>query len=373
MRGMDGGRKRKSNSSLTRCLSSVRGKELGAEMDLEEARWNAWARSKGERRLKMIYHHLCHENDEGDVVAALYGAAPEPTSASAQAVQSEEKEKIPDRIHKEEMSVDKVMAAMDEYGYCIVEDFFSAEKAQAIKNDLEPYLIYKGRTTFEGFKTNRIYALFAKTREFDEFATDPTVLEVVEKSLGIPNFSLSAPVGIHIGPGEVDQALHRDSGKYPVPRLNFPEVIVNTMWALDDFTEENGATRIVPGSHRWDNKKDIHRLWDGAIDPRDIDPSLITKATMRKGSMMFYRGNLFHGGGANTTDKPRFGVIIEYVAGWLRPQENHVLAVPQDTVRKLSPRLQELLGYDVIPPFIGYVDGRHPRRILDKDLPNSRD
>ena len=89
---------------------------------------------------------------------------------------------------------------------------------------------------------------------------------------------------------------------------------------------------------------------------------------MPAGSVMFYVGSLWHGGGANTTDRPRLGVVaVEYVASWLRPQETHLLAVPREVVRELPERLQELLGYNVYPPFLGYVDGRHPRRLLEVD------
>ena len=85
---------------------------------------------------------------------------------------------------------------------------------------------------------------------------------------------------------------------------------------------------------------------------------------MSPGSALFYLGSLWHGGGANQTPGPRLGVILEFAAGWLRPQENHCLAVPRDIVRDLPERLQELLGYNIYPPFVGYVDGRHPRRVL---------
>jgi len=139
-------------------------------------------------------------------------------------------------------------------------------------------------------------------------------------------------------------------GDDPLP-LDFPPVVVNTMWALDDFTEANGATRIVPGSHRW-------------VDRLPADGDEVVAAAMPAGSVNFYLGRLYHGGGANRTDLPRLGVILEYVASWLRPQENHILAVPADVVATLPERLQELLGYNIYPPFLGYVDGRHPRRSL---------
>jgi ectoine hydroxylase-related dioxygenase (phytanoyl-CoA dioxygenase family) len=125
------------------------------------------------------------------------------------------------------------------------------------------------------------------------------------------------------------------------------------MWALDDFTAANGATRVVPGSHRW-------------TDRRPVDPDETVTVTMPAGSVLFILGTLWHGGGANHTDGTRLGVLLEYAAGWLRPQENHLLAVPTDVVRTVPPRLQELLGYGIHPPFVGYVDGRHPRRVLEE-------
>jgi ectoine hydroxylase-related dioxygenase (phytanoyl-CoA dioxygenase family) len=137
---------------------------------------------------------------------------------------------------------------------------------------------------------------------------------------------------------------------YPLPRPH-PEVVFNTMWALCDFTEANGATRIVPGSHRWPPDR----------RPRDDEA---VAAEMPAGSVLFYRGSLWHGGGANRTAAPRLGVVIEFAASWLRPQETQLLAVPPDMVAGLPEKLQELLGYNIYPPFLGYVDGRHPRRSL---------
>ena len=124
------------------------------------------------------------------------------------------------------------------------------------------------------------------------------------------------------------------------------------MWALDDFTEENGATLVVPASHRT------------APTERPDDASAVP-ATMPAGSVMFYVGTVWHGGGANHTGERRLGVILEYVASWLRAQETHLLVVPTDLARTLPRRLQELLGYNIFPPFLGYVDGRHPIRTLD--------
>ena len=183
-------------------------------------------------------------------------------------------------------------------------------------------------------------------------ATDPLLLGVLDQVLG--HYQLSAPVGICIGPGEKAQILHRDDAIYPVPEPH-PPLVVNTMWPLDEFTEQNGATRFIPGSHRWEPGR----------RPGPDDP--VETAVMSPGSALFYLGSLWHGGGANQTARPRLGVILEYAAGWLRPQENHCLAVPRDIARGLPERLQELLGYNISPPFVGYVDGRHPRRVLSAD------
>ena len=248
------------------------------------------------------------------------------------------------------VAADDVVGALERDGYAIVHGVLSPDEAAGKRDDLFKVLEVTptGRNPFEGFKTQRIYALFAKTRAFDEPATHPLVLEVLDKYIGPAQ--LSAPVGIAIGPGEKAQVLHTDDGIYPLPRPH-KDVVLNTMWALDPFTEENGATRLVPGSHKW-------------IDERPDESTPTVKAVMPPGSVMFWGGSLYHGGGANNTDRPRLGVILEYVAGWLRPQENHLLAVPRDVVRTLPERMQELLGYNVYPPFLGYVDGRHPRKVL---------
>ena len=236
-------------------------------------------------------------------------------------------------------------------GYVIVTGMMDAGGLQAARSDLSRVLSATpaGRNSFEGYDTQRIYALFAKTRTFDLAATDTLLLAVLDEVLG--HYQLSAPVGIRIGPGEQAQILHRDDSIYPVPDPH-PPLVVNSMWPLDEFTQQNGATRFIPGSHRW------------APGRRPTASDAVVAATMSPGSAMFYLGSLWHGGGANQTGQPRLGVILEYAAGWLRPQENHCLAVPCEVVRELPARLQELLGYNIYPPFVGYVDGSHPRKVL---------
>jgi ectoine hydroxylase-related dioxygenase (phytanoyl-CoA dioxygenase family) len=249
-----------------------------------------------------------------------------------------------------EASVDEVLESLDERGYALLERVLDAEEVAAKRTALGDLLTQTptGRNDFEGFHTQRVYALFAKTRAFDDVAVHPTLMAVLDRVLG--HYQFSAPVAIHIGPDESAQVLHRDEDVYPIPRPH-AEVVFNTMWALCDFTEANGATRVVPGSHRWPPDR---RPAEDEAEP----------AAMPAGSVLFYRGSLWHGGGANRTAVPRLGVVIEFAASWLRSQETQILAVPPETVAELPERLQELLGYNIFPPFLGYVDGRHPRRFL---------
>lgn len=243
-------------------------------------------------------------------------------------------------------------ARLADDGYAVIDGLFEpgplarARADTAALFETTPF----GRDDFEGHKTRRIYALFAKTRAFDDAATHPLILGVLDQVLG--HYQLSAPTGIEIGPGEVAQPMHPDDAIYPVARPH-AELVLNVMWPLDDFTADNGATRIVRGSHRWPADR-----YPGPDD----DVALVE---MPAGSALLYVGSIWHGGGANRTDRSRVGVVIHYAASWLRPVENHVLAVPREVVRTLPTRMQELLGYNIGPPFIGYVDGRHPRLTLE--------
>ena len=250
-----------------------------------------------------------------------------------------------------EASVDRVVDALDHEGWAVVEHMMSPDAVARARADFAEILESTplGRDNFEGRNTRRVYALFAKTRSFDEAATNPLVLGVLDRVLG--HYQLSAPTGIEIGAGERAQPLHPDDAIYPLKRPH-DEIVVNAMWPLCDFTADNGGTVIVPGSHRWTSEI-----------PNADSPKITIE--MPAGSLLLYRGSLWHGGGANRTDRPRLGVVVHYAASWLRPVENHVLVVPPERARDLDPRLQELLGYNIHPPFTGYVDGRHPRKLLD--------
>jgi ectoine hydroxylase-related dioxygenase (phytanoyl-CoA dioxygenase family) len=166
-----------------------------------------------------------------------------------------------------------------------------------------------------------------------------------------PGCLVSSLSSIAIGPGETAQPIHADDQLIPLPKPH-PATVCNTMWALTDFTAENGATRIIPGSHLRGCSPDYGREYDSI------------PATMTKGSVLVWHGSLWHGGGANQTDQRRVGIAMNYCAGYIRQQENQQLGIPTETVRHFSPRLQELVGYGVYTGLIGHIDKQSPAQLL---------
>ena len=185
---------------------------------------------------------------------------------------------------------------------------------------------------FYGFATKRLSGLIAKSKTCRQMAVEPVILAVMDKFLlrNCRAYQLNLTQAIQIGPGEPQQLIHADDLMFSFEHPG-REAMINCMWAVDDFTKENGATLLVPGSHRW---------------PRDRvpEPHEITQGEMRKGSVLIYFGSLLHAGGANRTDKPRTGVVISYCLGWLRQAENQYLAVPPDIARGFAGRAATALG-----------------------------
>ncbi|MEE3063917.1 MAG: phytanoyl-CoA dioxygenase family protein [Actinomycetota bacterium] len=246
--------------------------------------------------------------------------------------------------------VDADMAALDRDGYVIWENLLSADECRQIRDTVTPWLEHTGRNSFEGRKTQRIYSVLSRTRQCDRLVEHPRVLAVLDRLL-MPNYLLSALQAINIQPGEAAQLPHHDDGFYPIPRPRAP-LAAATIWAIDDFTADNGSTVVFPGSHRWP-----------ARAPGPDDKSM--PVVMPAGSCVFFVGTLWHGGGANTTEQSRLAVTAQYCQPWLRTMEAFTLSVPQDVARRLSADIQRMIGYSIHPPFVGAVDGLHPLRLLE--------
>jgi ectoine hydroxylase-related dioxygenase (phytanoyl-CoA dioxygenase family) len=240
-------------------------------------------------------------------------------------------------------------------GYAIAPDLISPRDVAEIKTALEPWLRGRllGRNEFEGFRSERVYALLAKAPPVAQIVEHPEVLAVLDRLL-TPHYRLSACLAIQVHPGETAQSWHADDAYVPGPRPR-PMVGVSAIWAFDDFGEENGATEVRPGSH----------LWGEGERPAPDDPRAV-KVCMRAGSAVLFAGTLLHRGGAHRGTCTRLGITPQYCEPWIRQIENMALAVPPELARGYSERVQELLGYDIFEPtFIGYVDGMHPKRLLD--------
>ena len=244
------------------------------------------------------------------------------------------------------------MQALERDGYVIIESLLDAGEVAAIKEALQPLLGHKGRNAFEGHRTQRLYAVPEKTRATDRLIEHPRILALLDR-IFLPNYLLSQCQAINIMPGEEAQYLHADDGFYRVPRPR-PPLGAATVWAIDDFTEENGATVVVPGSHVWP---------DGRM-PGEGDRKV--KAVMPAGSVVFYPGTLWHGGGENRSGAPRLAVTCQYCEPWLRTQENYFLSLSKETVEAVSEDMRRMLGYSIYPPFMGMVNGMHPKRALEE-------
>ncbi|MFD7844250.1 phytanoyl-CoA dioxygenase family protein [Nocardia sp. NPDC059764] len=250
--------------------------------------------------------------------------------------------------------VDADLAALERDGYVILPDLLAAAELDEIRESVAPLLDRSGRNNFEGHSTQRVYSVLNKTRSCDRIADHPRVLALLDR-LFMPNYLLSMLQVINIQPGEAAQMLHTDDGFYPLPRPR-KALGAATIWAIDDFTADNGATDVVPGSQLWGDE-----LPDEST-PRE-------PVVMRAGSCVFFGGTLWHGGGANRSANPRLALTAQYCEPWLRPQEAFTLSMTRDTVRAVSEDIRRMLGYSIHPPFIGQVDGMHPKRLLEPGAP----
>jgi ectoine hydroxylase-related dioxygenase (phytanoyl-CoA dioxygenase family) len=248
-----------------------------------------------------------------------------------------------------------IQSAVERHGYAIVEGVLSSERCEALVRAIEEVeseqSVPFGANEFEGLATRRIFNLIAKGPVFRELVTHPSVLAWVETILG-GEILLSGTTSMHIGPGETPQLLHADDGMITLPRPH-PATLITTLWALSDFRSENGATRLVPGSHRFEDM------------PRPGEQHADIASEMPAGSVLILHGSTWHGGGGNDTgDEHRYGLSIQYVAGWCRQQQNLMLGTPREVVAEYPRRLQELIGYSMYRNVMGHVDRKHPLSLL---------
>ena len=236
-------------------------------------------------------------------------------------------------------------------GYVIIKNLITPEQCAKIKQESLPLLKHTGRNNFEGEKTQRLYNVLGKTRCTDHLADHPRILGLMDL-LFRPNYLLSQSQIINILPGESRQAFHYDDSFYQIPRPR-PPLGAASIWAIDDFTKENGATVVVPKSQEW----------DGLRTPTKENT---IQAVMPAGSVIFFLGTTWHGGGENRSTAPRLAVTHQYCEAFMRQQENYLLELDKDIVRSLSPELRSLVGYSIYPPFMGMVDGKHPLRLLNE-------
>jgi ectoine hydroxylase-related dioxygenase (phytanoyl-CoA dioxygenase family) len=253
------------------------------------------------------------------------------------------------------------VARIAEVGYTVVPDAVDATLLDTLADDLARLEHELGAVpadnSFEGRHTVRIYNLLALARSFEQVPVHPAVLPIVEGVLD-QGCLISSLSSIAIDPGESAQPIHADDQLMPIAKPHTPTVC-NTMWALTDFTEENGATRVVPRSHVADHSPDY-----GA--PYDSVP-----AEMSRGSVLVWHGSLWHGGGANHAQQRRMGLAMNYCAGWIRQQENQQLGIPIELARRFPTRLRELCGYGIYNGLIGHIDKRPPADVVLGPAPDA--
>ncbi len=241
-------------------------------------------------------------------------------------------------------SVETMTSALENEGAIIIDHLIDEDVIDRFNGDLRAEFDRQGHLfqgDFNGYKTLRIGAVTKHSSEFPTLLAHPVILEIADAILK-PHcevYQVGSTTAIEILPGEVAQVLHADDTCYPSHLLAF-EAQISVLWALDDFTEDNGATQVVMRQDRPD-------------DEADFDKAPIQKAVMPKGSVVIYLGSTIHGGGANNSDKPRKALVNTYCLGWLRQEENQYLSLTHEEVSALTEPVRRLLGYQAHGPYLG--------------------
>ncbi|GLP76626.1 hypothetical protein TUM20983_37360 [Mycobacterium antarcticum] len=243
---------------------------------------------------------------------------------------------------------------LDTHGVCTIEGLLDDDQIEQLLAELGPDLTAAtaGGGEFFGHRSKRLASIPARFPSCAVLLTHPTLLAVADQVLaeGCLTYQLQTAAVLEVWPGGTPQPLHRDFDVYAPYLTHQPDAparLLSIMCALTDFTAANGATRLVPGSHRWEPQR------------QPIEDQTV-QAAMPRGSVTLWLGSTHHGMAVNTTDAPRTGLVFGYVAGWLRQEENHYLAAAPDIAASLPPRLQQLLGYQQHGPLLGWVADRDP-------------
>ncbi len=254
-----------------------------------------------------------------------------------------------------ESTVAKALHEIEDQGYTVLENVIDADLLDALSEELlrieRDESVVRSSNDFEGRKTVRIYNLLAYGSPFSNVPIHPALLPIVEGVLDA-GCLISSISSISIGSGEKPQPIHADDQVIGLKRPH-AALVCNSMWAITDFTEANGATRIVPRSH-----KDSSWPEYGSQEIESIP------AEMKRGSILVWNGSLWHGGGANQTEERRVGIAMNYCAGFIRQQENQQLGIPRKVAAEFPERLQRLIGYGVYRNLIGHINKRDPRELL---------
>ncbi|MGB1311709.1 MAG: phytanoyl-CoA dioxygenase family protein [Leucothrix sp.] len=237
-----------------------------------------------------------------------------------------------------------IVTALMQHGGVIIEQLVDEATIDKVANELRPHFDKQGhkfQNDFNGYKTLRLGGILGISRASAELIAHQRVMEVADAVLlrHCQNYRIGSCTAIEIHPGEKAQSLHRDDDFYPIP-IPGVEFQISAMWALDDFTIENGATRVALGDHAPEN---LH----------NIDDADVVQAVMPKGSVLFYLGSTVHGGGANASNTPRKGLINTYSLGWLRQEENHYLTIPRETADSYPEHVRRLMGYQTHGAYLG--------------------
>ena len=252
------------------------------------------------------------------------------------------------QVFEREVPSAQVVAALMRDGGAIVADQATGDTIDQILRDLRSPFDRQGHlfeNDFNGYKTRRLGGILGLSRASADLIAHRRVMEVADAVLKrhCSSYRIGSTTAIEIMPGENDQVLHRDDSFYPM-RLPGVEFQISAMWALTDFSAENGATRVVAGSH------DLRE--SDSVDEKDIE-----QAVMPRGSVLFYLGSTLHGGGANKAEAPRTGLINTYSLGWLRQEENQYLTVPRETADSYPDQVRRLMGYQAHGRYLGVYPG----------------